>query len=488
MVVQLIKLVSETLSVPYDQIVLISSLFSSIPIGLINYLIKDPTIRLLYGGITGFFLMFSLYGSGIIHVIIGTFITYFFMKYFGRKKSAFYVFIITFLYLSSLHIHRMIFYYGIWTADDITSLFMVTIPKYSSMAFSYEDGDKDDKDLKNNHWKNYKIKDMPTLLETLSYIFYFPSCVIGPVFEFRDFKDFIYHQGVYKNLKLKTTFFFGGIELIFTFMSMAYYAYFSSKIPLSYAGSVEFGEKSLLYKFLYINFAMSVHRSKFYSGWLLCCSGMIFCGLSYTEHKKEEGKKIELPLLYLDKGDYYITYEKGGYGSIFDCEFGINPKTKITSWNHSTHLWLKYFLFLRLINVENKIFKNNYSLASLITFMISAFWHGFYYTYYIFFFLFFIYQNANEKIDKLGLYTYLRSDPKLFLLKTPFWIFNQFMCNALGTIIFNLRWELFVQFLKNTYYSPIILVFLLYLGTMNIKGEKSKSKIKQKESETKKLN
>ena len=62
------------------------------------------------------------------------------------------------------------------------------------------------------------------------------------------------------------------------------------------------------------------------------------------------------------------------------------------------------------------------------------------------------------------------------------------MCNALGTIIFNLKWELFVQFLKNTYYSPIILVFILYLGTMNIKGEKSKSKIKQKESETKKLN
>ena len=53
-------------------------------------------------------------------------------------------------------------------------------------------------------------------------------------------------------------------------------------------------------------------------------------------------------------------------------------------------------------------------------------------------------KNANEKIDKLGLYTYLRSDPKLFLLKTPFWIFNQFMCNALGTIIFNLRWEFWI--------------------------------------------
>ena len=82
------------------------------------------------------------------------------------------------------------FFYGIWTADDITTIFMMTICKYSSMAFSYEDGGKDDKDIKNNHWRIYKIKEMPSLFEILSYIFYFPSAVMGPVFEYKDFINF----------------------------------------------------------------------------------------------------------------------------------------------------------------------------------------------------------------------------------------------------------------------------------------------------------
>ena len=119
--------------------------------------------------------------------------------------------------------------------------------------------------------------------------------------------------------------------------------------------------------------------------------------------------------------------------------------------------------------------------------MISAFWHGFYTTYYIFFFLFFIYQNANEKVDKLDFYTNLRSKNNL-ILKFPVWIFNQFMCNALGTIIFNLRFDLFIQFLKNIYFSPIIIVFILYTATLKIKVKSNKTNKLKNENENKKLN
>lgn len=43
----------------------------------------------------------------------------------------------------------MIYKYGQWNADDNTIIVMMSICKYSSMAFSYEDGAKDDKDIKN---------------------------------------------------------------------------------------------------------------------------------------------------------------------------------------------------------------------------------------------------------------------------------------------------------------------------------------------------
>ncbi len=55
---------------------------------------------------------------------------------------------------------------------------------------------------------------------------------------------------------------------------------------------------------------------------------------------------------------------------------------------------------MRFINFENKSFKNNTSLASLLTFMISAFWHGFYPNYYIFFFQCYMLEQISEILEK----------------------------------------------------------------------------------------
>ena len=42
--------------------------------------------------------------------------------------------------------------------------------------------------------------DKPTLLEVFSYIFFTPTCIVGPSFEFSDFKKFIELKGEYKDL------------------------------------------------------------------------------------------------------------------------------------------------------------------------------------------------------------------------------------------------------------------------------------------------
>ena len=40
----------------------------------------------------------------------------------------------------------------------------------------------------------------PTILEMFSYVFFYPSCIVGPSFEFADFRKFIYLQEDYKDL------------------------------------------------------------------------------------------------------------------------------------------------------------------------------------------------------------------------------------------------------------------------------------------------
>ena len=65
---------SNLIGVPYDQILLVGSVLSAIPIGLINYLIISPKFRLYYGLITGSFVSYSLYGSGFKHEHLEIFI------------------------------------------------------------------------------------------------------------------------------------------------------------------------------------------------------------------------------------------------------------------------------------------------------------------------------------------------------------------------------------------------------------------------------
>ena len=455
-----IEYIANLIDIPYDQIHLVASVGASFPLGIINHYIKNRTIRLWYGLIFGVLLQYSLYGSGIIHAFISAIFTYVFVKYFGRKYSAFYVFFFTFAYLSCMHLYRIIFLYGQWSADDTTSIYMMNICKYSSLAFAYEDGAKDDKELKNKHSIQYKIKNPPTFLEMMSFTYFYPSACIGPSFEFKDFIDFINFEGCYANLPVKFIITSGLKGYVYALLMMAFYGALKPKIPLEYVGTVEYGKQSVLYKYIYLTIAMTLHRAKFYSGWLLSYAGFIISGIAYTEDDNKE-----------------ISFSKGSYGSIIDCEFGINIKTKITSWNNTVSLWLKYSWFLRLINVKSKTFYNNKKLASLLTFMMSAFWHGFYPTYYVFFFLFFLLQNANEYFDKLGLYTYIRSGS--YIKRIPMWLFSQFMVNSLGAIIFNLEWGLFIQFMKNIKCVPIFIILVLCVYTKVMSGRIKKKEIKK---------
>jgi lysophospholipid acyltransferase len=75
------------------------------------------------------------------HTLLATIYTYLFIHYFGRKKSAFWILGITVGHLCIVHIHRLLTDYGGWQLEG-TTIYMMSICKFSSLAFSYEDGGK----------------------------------------------------------------------------------------------------------------------------------------------------------------------------------------------------------------------------------------------------------------------------------------------------------------------------------------------------------
>lgn len=87
----------------------------------------------------------------MIHIVIATLNTFLFIQFFGRKLSSFYVLFFNILHLSYLHLRTMNSSFGKWTLG-IETCYMMSICKFSSIAFNYEDGGKPENELKSSHF------------------------------------------------------------------------------------------------------------------------------------------------------------------------------------------------------------------------------------------------------------------------------------------------------------------------------------------------
>jgi lysophospholipid acyltransferase len=98
---------------------------------------------------------------------------------------------------------------------------------------------------------------------------------------------------------------------------------------------------------------------------------------------------------------------------VWDIEFSYDVKDFLNAWNISVHKWLKYYVYLRMIKPGKQL----QIVPILMTFVVSAIWHGFYPGY----FLFFISSGLMDYIFKLGqpiyiLFTWMPTNLKRVLL------------------------------------------------------------------------
>merc|ERR1712032_1402420 len=103
------------------------------------------------------------------------------MRFIQNKKfQAYFVFILSMSFLSGIHIYRMIIDYGNWTLD-VNVILMINVCKISAIAFSYYDSDRDEKKC-TDYMLRHKLDRVPNILEYFSYIYFIPSCIVGPFF------------------------------------------------------------------------------------------------------------------------------------------------------------------------------------------------------------------------------------------------------------------------------------------------------------------
>jgi hypothetical protein len=90
-------------------------------------------------------------------------------------------------------------------------------------------------------------------LEVFSFIFYYPSALVGPSFDFIDFRNFIEHKGVYSHLPKFQAIKAGGAEFIKFVGCLLIYLISLPYFYPSYTTTEEFGNKVFIYKVLLVN-------------------------------------------------------------------------------------------------------------------------------------------------------------------------------------------------------------------------------------------
>lgn len=296
--------------------------------------------------------------------------------------------------------------------------------------------------------------------------------MIGPSFEFRDFIKFIHLEEEYKHIPWEKANKAALREFVIAVLLVLIKVILSPFFNTLYCGTEEFIQHNIFYKYFYMVFAMIVMRSTYYSGWKISQAGMNFSGLSYNKNKLDDKENSD----YFDKIDN-CNLEK--------IELDINPRIRIQYWNRTVHLWLKYYLFLRVINIDKKPFKNNKALASLLTFLVSAIWHGFYPVYYVFFFEYYmIEQIATYFEEEYDLFN--KIEKWSFIPKLAYRIFIMSVVNYFGLAFSILTLRANWNYYKAFHFVPLLSLFVSWVYTKIAK--KSKRKNRNVETNEKKEN
>jgi lysophospholipid acyltransferase len=274
------------------------------------------------------------------------------MRAFGPRSARF-VSALAMAILAGGHLYRQITDYLGWTLDW-TLVAMITTQKVMGVAYNVQDGVDPNA---TEEQKARSVKQLPSLLEFLSFILFPANLTIGPSFEYADYIAFAegrlkspapYLPGVYR--LVQGLFFF----VAHTAINMKF-----AVVPMLSDKSFP-GSGNILERYAAVWIGLISHRFKYYFGWKIAEGAACMSGLGYSGVDKATGRHRWERLENIDVWGY---------------EASQSLRQSSQAWNKTTNLWLRRYVYDR----------SPQSVSLFFTYLVSAFWHGFYPGYYMFF-------------------------------------------------------------------------------------------------------
>ena len=278
----------------------------------------------------------------------------------------------------------------------------------------------------------------PSFLEFTSYTFFCQTAALGVFFEYRDFIAWIECKDEYKSVPDPIIPSLKWLGQSLTFLTI--FAVMTPCIPIDYCWSDGFADHPFLWKVGFYWLAFTVKRSFYYSPFCATTGAICACGLGYNgvktvkDHEEHQWDKII--------GVYWV-----------ECERMTSPAEVFRYWNYQVHVWLKGYVYMRLITPGQK--PGTYE--SMMTFCISSLWHGFYVFYHIMFFFAACLQELAKDIYKSHIL--FKGVPKPVKVVTC-WFFTYLTLNYCGINVVALSLKNGLAFNAAMYYFVFILILV----------------------------
>jgi lysophospholipid acyltransferase len=431
---------------PVDQLKYLSCLLLAVPLSSIFRFLgsgHENVKHLISIVISIFFCHFSLGEYSWIHSLMVSMISYTLLSLLPHGIAHKAVFVFALGHLSACHIYRMYEDWSGWSLDFTGPQMILTI-KLTTLSVDYYDGNRtdDEKARMSSFQKEHMIGRLPTMLEFLGYVYFFPGFLAGPAILFSEYRAFV-NGSMFKefpgrippNPFLPSLRALGKAICVFPLVFLAGYVR-----PIDLALPF-FAEAPVWEKVGRLYVHISSARMKYYFGWFLAEASCISSGFGYSGKDK--------------KGN--LKWDRAVNAYPVAVELAPNIRTITDNWNLGTATWLKHYIYLRFSDQRSM-------LPTLATYSCSAFWHGFYPGYYLFFISAAFLTETSKEVRRKIRPLFMKNEttpnyPIKYAYDIAGIIATSLIMNCVGVSFVILEWQPVYQIWSNLYFAGHIILF-----------------------------
>lgn len=282
-------------------------------------------------------------------------------------------------HMSVSHIHRQIANNP--AEIDITGAQMVLVMKLSAFCWNVADG-RLPADQLSELQRDRALRDLPPLVDFAAYVLFFPSLFAGPAFDYAEYRRWIdtsmfdvpaqmdpaKKPPVRRKRRIPRSGTPATKKAVTGLVWIGLFVAFAARYSHTLVTTPAYTERTFLQRVFFLHMTSLVTRFKYYGVWSLTEGACILAGLGYNGVDPATGK---------------VSWNRLQNVDPWVVETAQNPRAYLAGWNMNTNNWLRNYIYLRVTPRGKKPgFR-----ASLMTFVTSAFWHGFYSGYYLSFVL-----------------------------------------------------------------------------------------------------